>query len=168
MPSTLLEQKICLACGWDKPLSDFYTHPEMRDGHLNRCKECVRLRIKAYNLAHPDKVRKVQREKRRRPKYREMDRNWRLRNPERRKAHMHKWAEQNQDKRRAEIAVGNAIRDGRLVRAQYCQRCGRSGGIEAHHPDYSKCLEVQWLCTTCHGETRIKVSQIMPAGTKEN
>jgi len=34
--------KTCIRCGNDKELDDFYAHPKMRDGHLNKCKECCK------------------------------------------------------------------------------------------------------------------------------
>lgn len=32
--------KICFKCGVEKELEYFYKHPQMPDGHVNKCKEC--------------------------------------------------------------------------------------------------------------------------------
>lgn len=49
---------------------------------------------------------------------------------------------------RAHKVVGNAVKDGRLVKKP-CECCGNEKA-EAHHDDYSKPLDVRWLCRTCH------------------
>lgn len=33
-------EKVCFKCNQSKPLEDYYTHPDMQDGHINKCKEC--------------------------------------------------------------------------------------------------------------------------------
>jgi 5-methylcytosine-specific restriction endonuclease McrA len=46
--------------------------------------------------------------------------------------------------------VQRAVRSGRLIRPHRCQRCGTVGLVEGSHDDYTKPLEVEWLCRDCH------------------
>jgi hypothetical protein len=52
----------------------------------------------------------------------------------------------------AHYLTSNAVRDGRLFKQPYVV-CGATEKLHAHHRDYSKPLEVTWLCAQCH--TRI-------------
>lgn len=45
-----MDTKKCFKCGRELPLSSFYKHPQMSDGHLNKCKDCARRDVKT-NLA---------------------------------------------------------------------------------------------------------------------
>lgn len=53
-------------------------------------------------------------------------------------------------KHKARAAVSYALKMGRLTKPTECTRCGSESRIEGHHPDYSKPLEVLWLCVRCH------------------
>jgi len=62
--------------------------------------------------------------------------------------------EQHPDKRAANVIVGNAVRDGRLIKPLECSRCGimpPRRQLHGHHVDYTKPLEVEWICAECHG-----------------
>lgn len=56
--------------------------------------------------------------------------------------------------------VALAVKQGKLIRPESCQRCGDYPGkasdgramIQGHHPDYSKPLDVEWICCKCHRE----------------
>jgi hypothetical protein len=64
-----------------------------------------------------------------------------------------RWRANNPEKVRAHSRVAHAVRRGDLVR-QPCEECG-STETHAHHDDYSKPLEVRWLCAVHHAaETR--------------
>lgn len=54
----------------------------------------------------------------------------------------------NAEKVRARHALNHAVEAGRIV-PQPCGKC-RAAKAQAHHPDYSKPLEVEWLCAKCH------------------
>lgn len=49
-----MSSKACKGCGVEKDLADFYKQPGMADGHLNKCKVCVRTRTKQYRLEHSE------------------------------------------------------------------------------------------------------------------
>ena len=59
------------------------------------------------------------------------------------------------EKYKARTAVGNAVRDGRLAKMP-CEVCGISK-VQAHHDDYSKPLDVRWLCQRHHREAEGRI-----------
>jgi hypothetical protein len=121
----------------------------MRDGHLNKCKECTCADVRANRQANRHYYIEVDRQRAMRPDRVESRRAY-ARSPHGRRvtrAIKEAWASRNPEKRRAEWAVNNAIRDGRLHR-QPCDVCGAKA--QGHHPDYTKPLDVQWLCPAHH------------------
>jgi hypothetical protein len=85
------------------------------------------------------------------------------------KGHSFKWDRNNPDKRRAHKIVEVAMRNGTLVR-QSCERCGTDKNVHAHHEDYSRPLEVMWLCQPHHKERHKELKEFAgapPARTHE-
>lgn len=64
------------------------------------------------------------------------------------KAAVKRWRQENPAAYRAHSAVSNAVRDGRIEKKP-CEICG-SEKVHAHHHDYARPLDVQWLCALHH------------------
>ena len=123
------DQKTCFKCGEEKPLAEYYRHSRMADGHLNKCKACTKADAAMHRADNIERIRAYDRARgcRQSPEYL---REWRRKNPE--KAHAHK-----------QVAY-------RLKNPGVCSECESTYHIEAHHDDYSKPLDVRWLCAACH------------------
>jgi hypothetical protein len=133
----MVRSKECFKCKTVKPLEDFYKHPAMLDGHVNKCKECNKKDVTANREKNIERIREYDRE--------------RGKNKERMAAQVESHrAWRAEDKRRAvaHSAVAKAIRNGTLERIP-CVRCGNEKSV-AHHEDYDKPLDVVWLCQPCH------------------
>lgn len=146
--------KKCFKCEIEKPLTEFYKHKAMSDGHLNKCKSCTKddaakhrednlEKIKEYDRNRPNAKERNEQNK---ANYKKgmKDPEYRNRLAESRK----RSAEKHFEKRAANWTTSNAIRDGKLIR-QPCEVCGDLK-VDAHHDDYSKPLDVRWLCRPHH------------------
>lgn len=139
---------ICRVCNAEKPAADFYP----RQGR--ECKACTRARVRQHRRQN-DSVREYDRkrakEPRRRAKSVQTAREWRETNPAAYKA-------QN--------AVNNAIRDGKLKR-EPCAFCASTTFVHAHHRDYSKPLAVVWVCAKCHHRLHALFPELEGANKRE-
>lgn len=62
--------KICFKCHRELPLTMFYKHPQMADGHLNKCKECTKRDVHEKYMDNSQKEEWVEKERERgREKY---------------------------------------------------------------------------------------------------
>jgi hypothetical protein len=129
------QMKVCFKCQRELPLSDFYKHPQMGDGYLNKCKECTKKDVKKHR---EDNINY----------YREYDRN---RGNRQTKEYIDSYRENHPLAYKAKTMVSNAVRDGRLFK-EPCESCGSDSNIHGHHDDYAKPLNVRWLCAACHSQ----------------
>lgn len=143
--------KSCKKCGVIWPLSEFYKHKRMADGHLNFCKRCVRIRVGAHRERNLDRVRAYDRHRGLDPRRKAEAKRYQEENRERVLGYKRSWIERNSEKRTAHKTLYKAVRRGDVTRLP-CQICGSSEVVHAHHDDYSKPLEVTWLCPKHHGE----------------
>lgn len=114
--------KTCRKCKESKPIESFNRASSTQDGLDTRCKECNKKRLSS----------------------------WRSVTPGYNAEHVKRFRENNKEKHQAHRAVERALRVGRITRLK-CMVCGSSDS-EAHHEDYSKKLDVMWLCRQHHIE----------------
>lgn len=76
---------------------------------------------------------------------------WNRSHPEKASAVTARWGKENPLAKAVHKEFARAVKDGRVVKAAACEDCGRDNTrLEGHHDDYSKPLEVRWLCGSCH------------------
>lgn len=130
--------KYCNTCETEKSKSMFGNRKASIDGLSPKCKTCQKVYDKA-RLKDPQRqeARRVYAQTDEgRIKSNKAKADYRKRNPAKVSAHS---------------KVRRAIRLGNLHR-QPCEACKSTKDIEAHHDDYSKPLNVRWLCSTHHSE----------------
>ncbi len=120
---------LCVTCNTEKDSEGFY--------HGRRtCKECVCRSVRTRARTNPA-VQEYDRARAKAPARKQHIRNVTKR-----------WREENPVAYKAQTAVSNAVRDRRLFK-EPCTICGDTT-VHAHHKDYSKPLDVVWLCAKCH------------------
>ena len=60
----------------------------------------------------------------------------------------------------AHYTLTNAVRDGRIHRGP-CEVCGTTRRVHGHHDDYSKPLDVRWLCVRHHLELHEQLRMVV-------
>lgn len=131
--------KKCFKCNELKTISEFYKHSQMADGHLGKCKSCTKSDTRKNSRTEDSRNRERERNKtqNRRVHLTKNTKNWRKNNPE---------------KYHAQNKVNYALKIGIIIKPSCCEECGSTSKLHAHHEDYSKPLDVMWLCVPCHGK----------------
>jgi hypothetical protein len=130
--------KKCFKCELVKPLSEYYKHSQMKDGHVNKCKACNKKDVATHRENNLDKIRAYDRARGNRQDS-DYIKEYRLLYPNKYKAH---------------TLVGNAVRGKKLFRKP-CEVCGQENTV-GHHDDYLEPLNVRWMCQAHHKQWHAK------------
>jgi hypothetical protein len=156
--------KKCTRCGAEKPHSEYYLGGRRHKRCLNSwCKTCqnewgreyskinrerIRIRAKEYRHENPDLF--IERARAVYPRRAAKIKEWARNNKEKRCETSRVSRQKFPEKFRARAALHKALRLGVLKRGR-CEVCGAEK-TQAHHDDYSKPLEVRFLCPKHHME----------------
>lgn len=142
------EVRVCRKCGKPKTISDgFYSNRHV-------CKVCIIERVSKYQKtpegreAHHksnNKWGKTEKGKLSKKKYKHTKKG-----RESGRKHYYSMMRRIPEKLRARALINTHIRRGKLIRPNICENCGGHTFTDAHHEDYNKPLEVNWLCYNCH------------------
>lgn len=130
--------KECFKCREVKPLSCFYKHAQMKDGHVNKCKVCNKNDVAKHRTENIEKIRKYDRDRGSRQPLKYLQ-DYRKKYPKKYKAH---------SMMNYQIKVGN-------IKKMPCTECGEER-VCAHHDDYDYPLSVRWLCHAHHSQWHAK------------
>lgn len=161
-------QKTCSKCLICKSISCFYKQKNGLLGRTGECKECRKKRTKIWTDENRERKNEADRKRSKNIDRREYNKKWRESNPNyfkeyykqnteiRLEANRRFW--KNHPDRHEAYKIYQRARDNKtLVNPGQCQMCGtKENKIQAHHFDYSKPLEVTWICVECHKEIHRK------------
>jgi hypothetical protein len=129
----------------------------MADGHLGKCKECCKRDNNKNRKEKIDYYKNYDKERANLPH--RVEARFLYSKTEKGKLSGNKakakWRDNNSDRRAAHGILYRAIRSGKVIKMP-CEVCGRSEKIHGHHEDYTKPLEVKWLCPKHHKDAHKK------------
>ena len=145
--------KTCVTCQNLKPTAEFYPHPFTADKLLAKCKECHKASVSQRRLERLDYYREYDRLRSNLPHRIEARAQYAktVNGIEKSNAAKLRWTIKNSNRKAASQMVNNALKSGRIKKSP-CEVCGSTYRIHGHHEDYSKPLEVRWLCPKHHRE----------------
>ena len=152
------KHKQCFKCGESKPLSAFYKHPRMADGHVNKCIACNRKDVNENRQLKLDYYQEYDRFRGNQSNLsvtEHQEQGWTVDVVKTRVERRSEYRRKHPERLRANSAVSAAINAGKLTRPTNCEYCGKECKPQAHHASYADDMQlvVTWLCTKCHGQT---------------
>ncbi len=156
-----MTDKRCTKCGETKPRSEFGRHKGKKDDLRSRCKGCRTDGQRDYVARNRDKVRAYDRKYRseHREPLREKCKRYRGRNQQEIYRRHQQWRAAN-PARAAVMGRARAAVYTSELEPQPCEICGDTTNIHAHHPDYSKPLDVRWLCSAHHRQLHVGLVEL--------
>lgn len=139
--------KKCFKCGRDLPLTEYYRHPRTADGRLGKCKSCAKADVAAYREGNLEVVKKRNLDWSRTPNGRALQ-----------KRTVSRRTQEHPERVKAVWMVNNAVKWGHMKKHP-CFVCGEIK-TQGHHADYSRPLDVVWLCKKHHVETHQLAKQL--------
>ena len=140
--------KQCTRCGVSNAAEFFYKNAAADDGLTSACKACLSAYQKARK-AKLDALKPSGWKKKTADKAAYMQ-EWKAKNPGKMTLAKKRWLENNPLRAKVRDAVKYALKTGKLTRLP-CFVCGELES-HGHHPDYSRPLDVVWLCKPHHDE----------------
>ena len=140
--------KKCSKCLVEKELVDFYSQKGTSDGKKSWCKDCVKKARREYYSDNREAS--LLYSKRYTEENPDVRQRWKSDNMGKLAVDARQYREDNPEKIKAHSILNRAVKSGKVIRPNYCEDCFGDGKIEGHHEDYSKPLEVRWLCKRCH------------------
>lgn len=145
----------CKQCNTTKGAGDFYA------GNRSRCKECIKEGVRANRAANLERYRAFDKARASQPHRVAARKGYQQTNAfaQSHAAAAKRWAAKHPERRKANNLLDNAVRDGRVIPWPVCavpECCDKPHG---HHPDYSRPLDVVWLCDSHHKAAHALVRQ---------
>ncbi len=150
--------KKCFKCGIEKELGSFYKHPAMLDGYLNKCKDCNKSDVRENRLKKIDYYKEFDKKRAMLPHRVEKRNEYiKTKNGKIAKAKANKnYLNNNPLKKKAVQKLNNYLR----CNPEFRKPCHCGEKAQAHHHDYSKPLDVVWLCVKHHNEEHKRLKNI--------
>ena len=129
--------KRCTKCLIEKGTHEFNADNQKRDGLRSHCKSCRSVSGALYRAANAEKVA-------------ESVKAWHSKNKSRVAKNMRAYHKREPVKSAARRKAYQAKINGRITVPDECEECGGQSPLDMHHDDYSKPLDVRFLCKPCH------------------
>ena len=137
--------KKCNQCKQLLPTKLFSRDSQLKSGLRGKCRVCI-----SKNNHDPSVRRQLTLNAKR----------WKLNHREKAINSRNCYKKKNRSKISAHDAVYYALKVGNLIKPEFCSDCGFRKVAHGHHEDYSKKLDVKWLCHICHFKNHGKLKTI--------